>query len=219
MVLIVMVILLVMAAVGSGLIMGMVLPWRRARINVRSGQLLLAGVLLAAAMRSLSALSVLPFTAAMPAWPAFAPAISMIPLIGPLLAGLAAFLTNTIIMLLVFGVADRYTVCWTRKRPAAVILLFLIGTLLYSSSAGGTMVLWSVSAIVTGSLFVLIYLLLFRHDLAVIPVFTATSLLLNLVPVGQQPYPGATAGNVLAMVVIAVLGWLLFREMRQFQPV
>ena len=217
-ILIVMAIVLCMAAVGSGLIMGMALPWRRARINIRSGQLLLAGVLLAVAMRSLSVLSVLPFTPAMPAWPVLAPAISVIPLISQSLAGLASFFTYTIIMLLVFGVADRFTACWTRKRPAAVILLFLIGMLLYSSSAGGTMALWSVSAIVTGSLFALIYWLLLRHDLAVIPVFTATSLLLNLIPAGDQAYPGATAGNVLAMVVIAIFGWLLFRAMRQFQP-
>ena len=216
-ILIALAILLGMSAVGSGLITGMVLPWRKERIKIRSGRLLLAAALLAVAMRSLSAFTVLPFQHAMPTWPAVAPAIDMIPLIGQLLAGVTAFITNTVIMLLVFGVADRYTAGWTRKRTAAVILLFLIGSLLYGSSAGGTVALWVLSAVVIGSSFAAGYWLLFRHDLAVIPVFTATSLLLNLIPVGEQPYPGAAMGNVLAMAVIAVLGWLLFRAMRNNQ--
>jgi len=216
--LVVMFILLCVAATGTGLIMGMVAPWRRARSEARSGQLLLAGILLALAMRSLSGMTVVPFQTAMPAWPAVATAISAVPLVGQLFAGLTAFITYAVVMLLVFGVADRYTAAWARKQTTAAILIFLIGAMLYGSTAGGTMALWMLSASVTGCLFVAAYWLLFRYDLAVVPVVAAVSVVLNLIPIGQQPYPGASAGNILAMLVIAVLGWLLFRAMRRIQP-
>lgn len=216
--LIVMTILLCTAAVGTGLITGMVVPWRRARIDAGTGQILLAGVLLGVAIRGLSGLTVVPFHTMMPAWPAVAPAISMAPILAQLTSVLTAFITYTLVMLLVFGVADRYTAAWTRKRTAAAILIFLTGVMIYSSTAGGTIALWSLSALVTGCLFVASYWLLIRHDLALVPVVTATSVLLNLIPSGQQPYPGATSGKILAIVVIAAIGWLLFRAMRRIQP-
>lgn len=213
--LIVMTILLCMAAVGSGLIMGMVAHWRRARIEARSGQLILAAVLLGVAMRSLSGMTVVPFHTAMPAWPAVAPAISMFPLFGQLTSAMTAYFTYTLVMLLVFGVADRYTAAWTRGRVKAAMVMFLIGAMIYGSTAGGTFALWSLSALVSGCLFVAGYWLLMRHDLALIPVVTAASILLNLIPVGRQPYPGAAAGKILAIIVIAALGWLLYRAMRR----
>lgn len=211
--------LLVAAAIGAGLIMGMVAPWRQARTGIDSGRLLLAGVLLGIAFHSLSVFTVAPFHTALPAWPVITPAVSAIPVLGQLSMSVRVFFTSTIIMLLVFGVVDRYTAGWSRKQERAIFLLLLLGSIVYGSTAGGSFALWCLSAGGTGCLFAGAYWLLVRHDLAVVPVVTATYTLLHLLPMGIAAYPGATSGKILAMAVIAVLGWLLFRVMRQVKSV
>ena len=205
------------AAVAAGLVAGMVIPWRQPRASIRSGELVLAGLLWAIAISCLLVFTVQPFGAAAPAWPGTSAAVSVIPLLDPVISNLIAYCLYTLSLLLVFSVTDRHTGAWTLNRGMAFALLFLLGAICYGSTAAGSLTAWAVSALAMGLAVASGYSLLIRHDLAVIPVITAASLVLDLLPLTEPAYPGAHYGDMLAIVVIIGIGWLSFRTLRRGQ--
>jgi hypothetical protein len=207
--------LLVTGAVAAGLIAGMVVCWRRSGGGMRAGQLVLAGILWAAALRALASFAALPFGTTAPRWPATAPAASYIPALTMATSTLVAFSMYTLLALLVFGAADRYTSGWTRRRKLAMTLLFLLGAISYGSTLAGTLTAWATSALVMGLATAGGYWLLIRRDLAVIPVVSAASIVFGLIPLGQQPFPGAAAGALLAAAAIAAVGGWSFAALRR----
>ncbi len=210
------VISLFVIAAGIGLNSGMVARWRRARADVSQGKLILAGILIGMATVG-SSVSVQPLTSAIPLWPSALPAASTLPMLAPVLQGGTGFIRVCVTFLLVFGFVDRMTLGWSLWRGPAVLLLFAIGALTLGSVREGALDIWAVSATVSGLVFALTYVLLIRHDLALVPIVVATIGIVGLASAMSEPYPGALAGSAMAAILIAVLGWASFSALRRVE--
>ena len=49
-----------------------------------------------------------------------------------------------------------------------------------------------------------------RHDLAVVPIITATNTIIYSIPVGDEAYPSAMLGSGLTILLVAGLAWWSF---------
>jgi len=198
-------------AAAVALVAGLVAPWRRPHADLRTRLLVLAAVFVGTATTGASLLTAALSPSVTPAWPSLAGAGTVVPALAPVLGGLTTYLLVTAGALLLFGAAERFTASWTRRRGLSLALLLVAGAIVGGSTTAGTVFAWATSAVLAGLTLALAYALVVRHDLAVVPLVTATVSLLGLLPTLDRPYAGALAGGVAAAVTIAVVGWYWFR--------
>jgi len=206
--------LLVVMIAAIGLNVALISTWRQNRTPVAAGTLITAGVLIAL-VRAGSDVFSYGLSTFQPAWPATTAAATMMPILAATIENANGFIINTVLFLLVFGFIDRLTNGGYHKRVFAIGMLFLFGALTANSNASGIIETWLIAALVSGITTVAIYWLVIRHDLAVIPIFVATAIVINLLPTGTEPYPGALAGNLLAIIVVGALGVVSFKALRE----
>jgi hypothetical protein len=112
-------------------------------------------------------------------------------------------------------VIGRWTQGWRRRTGPASALLISIGFAASTDPTEG-IIAWLVTGAVLGAVILVLYRFVVRHDLTVLPAAVAAPLLLaqarNAV---LDAHPGAVAGRIGAIVVIAAISVLWTKALRR----
>jgi Type II CAAX prenyl endopeptidase Rce1-like len=205
---------LVVAAI-MGLVTGLTAPWLRGGGgSLRTALVLGGGIGLAGG--GAEALVARLHSGANPPWPSLQGAAECWPMISPVLGVVSHFIVSTATLALICGGLDRLTSGWTRRRALWGGLAFLLWVLSSQPSDPATVGPWAVSALLSGSVLFLAYALVLRLELSVLPLVAGVMQILDLVREAvQRAYPGALAGALLGMPVVAALAWLWFVALRR----
>ncbi len=161
-----------------------------------------AGVILAAT-RTLAGL-VVPSLG--PSWPDYAPAGATIPILSAALAPVSTFMTQALLLSLIFYFIDTATEGWTRRLINGSSLLLMAGLLMAGTRGIETVSSWLISGVIIGAALAALYVLVLRHEpRAIIPLAATVSSLTILREGLRRAYPASLPGAVLAIAVIALL--------------
>ena len=131
-----------------------------------------------------------------------------------MLAAVLSMIRLAIFTLLVVGLADRFSQGWTQHRWLAVLILFIAGGIANANISSDVIFTWLLSATVSGVMLVLGYILLARYDSAVVPVWVATVLAVNIGS-SAAAFPGHPVAILLGALVVFLAGigaFLLLRS-------
>ncbi len=122
---------------------------------------------------------------------------------GLALDGITGLLMSGTILLLLFVVVDQMSHAWTRRKPAAVLLIILAGLALTDVDASGSIAFWLLMGAVKGILFCITYVLVLRRHMSA-AVWLAVPLYLVVAVKGMvyAAYPGAQTGYLLSLIFI-----------------
>jgi membrane protease YdiL (CAAX protease family) len=167
---------------------------------------LLRGAALGTAWAGVSAVATAFTPAVDPLWAALSSAGTTLPWIGPALEAIRGWAIQTLVLLLLVGLAGRVTRGGTSRLGAGAALLVLSGLVL--SGAGGveTLGLWLISGLGTGVVLWLSWLLVLRVQPSVLPAATAAMGVLVLFRESAlAAWPGASTGAALAVALLGAL--------------
>jgi hypothetical protein len=131
-----------------------------------------------------------------------------LPLLGIALSPIAAYITQTLILLAIVYLLLRW--------PRAVWIWIVAGLAIAGTAGIETMTSWLLLGATTGMVLMIAYLLVFRHQPALFLASVATITLLSALRDGlQHPFPGALAGSLVAIALIAVTASLWYKGYRK----
>ncbi len=154
-----------------------------------------------------------------PPWADYGHAGAFSPPLGAALGAALGLVTTTLFLLLVCTLTGRWTSAWRDRTRLFSALLVLLGFLGATGTSRG-IIAWVVSGLAVGVLLLVAYRFVARYDLTVLPVAVATSLILGQAQhVTFEAYPGAVAGRIGAIVVLAMIAVVWAHKMRAAPPV
>jgi hypothetical protein len=140
-----------------------------------------------------------------PAWANYHPLDCTVPVLSVARRAVDSYILVTAIVLLGLVTADRLSAGWSQRRGVVAAGLFLFGLLLCSPRAE-SIPFWLAQGVVVGAGLLLGYRLLFRYQLAVIPLAT---LPIALAGAARQMFYSATPAAIPGGIV-AILACVLF---------
>ena len=199
---------------GISLLAGLVARWLRPSPSTdRRAALLGAGTGLA--VGGGVALATLLPAGSSPSWQNLSAAVTYVPWLASPVGALIPFFSLCIMHLFIFTALDRATDGWRRQRPAAVILLFVVLSVLQLTGGATSIGLWLGTAATNSALMVIVYVLVLRHDLTVLPLVLGVSVATGALADGfPRAFPGALPADVLAAATLVTVGWWLTRSLR-----
>jgi hypothetical protein len=176
------------------------------RLGIAAGLVAAAGSAAAAALRT-------------PVW-GRAPDVDALGTVAPVVQAaidpITRLLIATAVILATLLAIDRLTSGWTRRRPAGIVALALIGVVGSGVPSGAHAAGWLVGAAIMAVMFVVLYATLLRFDLTMVPLAVATMTAIAAVSEGtQRAYAGALPGSIGAAMLLAAVGWWWFRALRR----
>jgi hypothetical protein len=136
----------------------------------------------------------------------YSPATSYLPWLNGILGGVQPWLVGTALTVIVFGVAHRFSLAGTRRRPVLVTLLILAGLVLTGMEEVATVRYWLLSGILLGLLLWAAYYFVLRFNLLVIPVAVAVMLILGTaIQAAYNAFPAALLAYMLQAFMLVVL--------------
>jgi hypothetical protein len=146
-------------------------------------------------------------------WPDPSPAGTVVPMLAGALAPVSGFLSGAIFLLLALSLVEKKTDGWTRRTRFYAVALFMLGALLSVQGDAQDFLRWGPYALLSGAIFLAAYLLIVRHDVALVVPAVAIAIGLSALREGAlRAYPGAMAAAVIAVTLVAAAAWLLLRE-------
>jgi hypothetical protein len=143
-----------------------------------------------------------------PSWPGFDHAASWLPALAAAIGALNGFIMTGVMWLLLAALLDQLSDGWRRGTIIISAGLVLAGVMLMGSSASVSIPLWLGGGLALGAYLLLGQLLVIRFDPSQVPVIAAALAILSCIEtLGTNPYPGAAAGAVLGIVLIAISAW------------
>jgi membrane protease YdiL (CAAX protease family) len=198
--------LALVVAGGVALIIGLVHGWLPAQADRSRAVSLGTGVALGALLAGVAAAAAAAAPSLAPSWATYMTGASSIPILGAALAPVVGWILSTALLLLVLGAVHAATQGWTRRRVLFSILLIVLGFALAGAEGADSVGLWLGAGLVTGLLLFAAWVLVLRFHLALIPVAAAAIGILGILRESViGAYPGALAGGVVAVILIAAL--------------
>lgn len=190
-----------------GLMVGFLHRWSALVASEKDWTRFWSGLSLGFIAVALRTLALGPMPSRSPTWGHYGAADRVLPVLDPALDSLLSYLLMTSFLLLVFLAVDHYTGSWSRRKGIFSTLLIVLG-FVASGTFVDTPLGWLVSGLTTGMILLLCYVLVFRFDLTLIPVSIAAVVILRQLQEGfYEAYPMAFAGAILAVILVALLGF------------
>ncbi|KPJ53166.1 hypothetical protein AMJ39_05635 [candidate division TA06 bacterium DG_24] len=207
------VVMALLLAGGLALVLGFIQKWKREGSPVRGPGGLWLGFSVGALIAGIQAL-VMRFEPSLePFWAEYGALGSYIPIIGSAIEPLGQFVLVTVFFLLIFTVVDRSTEGWSRRRiPFAIVLIF--AALVMAGRSADSVPFWLVSGIVSGVVLLFLYVLIFRFQLALVPLAMASVAILGMLRQGiVNAHPAAIPGAILAILLTIALSVYWYRRL------
>jgi hypothetical protein len=181
-----------------------------------------AGLGLGALLAAIGALGTRLTPSMMPVWPNVGSAGDVLPTVGAFIAPFNSWITGTALFLLVVAALGSFTDGWRRRQPVASVLLILLGLIVTGSEGVETIPLWLVEGALTGLVLLAVWVLVLRHQPALVPVVTASGTFLGALREAViGAYPGATVGSIVGAIAVISASWWWFQRLTSdsaFQP-
>jgi hypothetical protein len=183
------------------------LPDRDAvQLGIAAGLAGAAATALAAALRT-------------PAWARF-PTIdalgTAVPALQQAIDPIGGFLTRMTVIVAALVTLERVTASWTHRRALAIAALAAIGFLAGGPPSGMHIAGWALAGAVTAAALVIVYVMLLRFDITLVPLALGTMGAVGALARGvQRAFPGAIVTALLGAIVIAAIAWVWFRALRR----
>lgn len=210
-------VVLMIASALFALSCGVAPRWSRGQGHLQRGMAIRLSLALGALGIGAAAVGSLMGSHAAPQWPAFGAANSYLPFAAAALGPIAGYVTATAALMLIFGAADGLTHGWTRQTLLGGVLLVVVGIVLRGAGlAGQGPAIMVATGMVTGLAMLAAYVFVVRFHMTVVPLAVATMVILGQLPESaNNAYPGAASGSLLGAVIIAVISWWWFSELRR----
>ncbi len=142
-----------------------------------------------------------------PLWGSLMGAGTALPWIAASLEILRGWAMQTLLLLLLVGLARALSRGGGARRVASSLLLIASGPILYGAGGVQPLSAWVITGLATGLTLWLSYALVLRFQPTLVPLATAVLALFTLArEAALGAYPGARTGAVLAMVVLGAVG-------------
>ena len=184
------------------------------RVPQSLGGLILPGVALGLVFAALGVWLSSVGTGSGPTWASFASAGTRFPLLASALDPLGGWIRRTVFLFLVLVAIDRWSRGFSRKRVAAAALAFAVGFVLAGHAGIFSVTSWLVAGTLCGAVLLLSYVLVLRFQMALLPVATAVAAGVGALGQGFfRAHPGALAGSLLALLLLAIGSLLWLRSL------
>jgi MFS family permease len=131
---------------------------------------------------------------------------------------IGGFLLRTAVMLSALTLVDGMTAGWTRRRAPSLALLAVIGFLGAGTPVGHHLGGWLVAGLVLAVALPAVAIFALRFDLTMVPIALGTMAIVSVASNGiARAFPGALAGSLLAIVILALTAWWVFRSLRRWR--
>jgi hypothetical protein len=131
---------------------------------------------------------------------------------------IGGFLLRTAVMLSALTLVDGMTAGWTRRRAPSLALLAVIGFLGAGTPVGHHLGGWLVAGLVLAVALPAVAISALRFDLTMVPIALGTMAIVSVASNGiARAFPGALAGSLLAIVILALTAWWVFRSLRRWR--
>jgi hypothetical protein len=190
-------------AAGVGLVAGLAAGEVKLSSGAGGGRSVVIGICTGLAIGGIIALARLAVHTLSPSWGNLNPASAFVPFISAATSPLGSFFTQTMVLIAVlYGV---------KHKPSASIFWIITGMALVGTSME-TISGWLVTGLAMGTLLLLAYRLVFRHQPELLLITTGTLAVLASIREGiQRMYPWALPGSFAGALLIATATWLWFR--------
>jgi hypothetical protein len=176
------------------------------------GRTLQLGIGLGTAAAGVLAIASLARAGIEPVWPSYDGAETIVPAAALPLATIASIVTRSAALAVILAAADRLSEGWTRHRWRTALFLMIGGALAGAGTPGPDLGRWLAGGAVVGIFLLAAYALVLRWDLAPLPIAVVTMSVLAALAAGfADPYPGASAGAVAAVVLGGSCAWRAWR--------
>jgi hypothetical protein len=207
-------IMLLATSIAIALNIGFVHRWIPAQPADSRGGSLATGAALGALVAGIVALGSGLTPATEPTWGPFMMAGSVVPLLTAALNPISSWITTATLMLLVLGCVHSVSAGWTRRKVPMAALLVIFGLVMAGSSGVDTVATWVLSGAAFGALLLAGYLVVLRFHLAlIVPAAAAVAILGTLRGGALGVFPGALAGSIVAVVLVAAVAVYWFGRM------
>lgn len=197
---------------------GMAHTWRRPGAPIRKGVGWM-GAALGVAVAGLAAVADRLSPSLAPPRPSFAGAEAYVPALGAALDPIMDLVVATTVLLVVLVAADRLTDGWRRARAAGGVGLVVMGLAMTGSLFQASLVLWLAGGLAAAVLLAVLFWLVRRTHLALVPPLAAAGVILDQVErVLAAPYPGSVVGALTAIVLVAALALIWSRRLLRPPP-
>ncbi|MBD3224793.1 MAG: CPBP family intramembrane metalloprotease, partial [Caldithrix sp.] len=200
--------LFISAAVG--LLNGFIRVWKGFSIPAKRSLLLISGVSTGAIMVGVSTIVSAFEPSFNPVWAKYTSLTNYL----PFLEGVNSawrFILLTTLYLFMFTALHRLTGYWQKRRALYSILFILVG-IIVSGSTDTTIGYWLLSGVAISLVYWLLYVFVFRFELALIPLaFTIPVVLRSVRRVILSAHPAANSIAIVTIVFLALIAFYWFR--------
>ncbi|MDP8240226.1 MAG: CPBP family glutamic-type intramembrane protease [Candidatus Hatepunaea meridiana] len=187
------------------LLIGFTQTWMRQPSYEEKSNLIFTGFSVGALIAGITAIIYSFEPSLEPFWAKYEGLDCAIPFIGTGFEPFIGYIAKTILFLIIFIALDRFTDGWTRKKTLFSILTVIAIMFVYKLSIN-SIGFWAISGLFTGVIFLLAYIFVFRHQLAIIPLVLASFAILEAIKQSMlNAHPAAIPG---AVVTIVLIGWI-----------
>ncbi len=148
-----------------------------------------------------------------PYWARYNSLSNYLPILYAGLQPVAHYITETILMLILFTALDRFTKGWRQNKIVYAALFICIIIIIVGSSAN-TLFFWLVMGTGTAVIYFFAYLFVFRYQLELIPLsFGVIAILTELKQGIIGATPAALPGAIFAIFTIIVLSVFCYKKL------
>jgi membrane protease YdiL (CAAX protease family) len=194
-------------ATGVALCVGLVHRWVPPQ-HVGLGVFeVMAGTGVGVAIAGLVAVASRVLPPAQPFWPSFDSAAALLPMTATALDPISGWVVATVFVLLVYAMVDAVSRGWSQKRFVMTGALLLTGLVVAGADGVETTPRWLAEGVLTGTVFAVAYVAVFRRQMALVPLVAAAMSATWVIREGViGAYPGALGGSIVAGILLLVLG-------------
>ncbi len=207
---------ILLQSAAMGLVSGAVPAWCRGGLVERRLALRLA-IALGAAAGAARILSTLP--GGDRPWPSYDGAAALMPFVSAAFDPIGVLLARTVFLTLVVAGANQLSAMWTRQRLPVGLLLVLLGGVLGNAGSPRDLLVWIGMSVVIGLLFLVIYVVVLRHDVSLVPIAACVMTSLGALREGlAAAYPGSLVGAIVSVVAMVFVGVIWSRALAVRAP-
>jgi hypothetical protein len=208
---------LIFLSAALSLVIGFITAWKnREPQSNNTTVMVLSGFALGALISGIESIISMTFRPSLePLWADYMALNSWIPILRDGLGSITNYILATALILLVITAIDRFSAGLTRRKVIFAILFVLL-IFVSGGETEASLSFWFISGLTSGILYLLAYLLVFRLNLALIPLVLGAGTILDALQHGlMNGYPSAVPGAVLAIILISMLSVFWYKQLSQ----
>ncbi len=205
---------LVASATGIGLSVGLVHRWIPRQPHGPTGLQMTGGAGFGLAVAGLAVLMSLAVPKLEPVWPSFDAAGARWPFLAAALDPISGWIAGTALAMLVITAVDTWSMGWRRRQIPMIAVMMATGFVVAGIRDVPSIPGWFAASALTAIALIASYLVVFRFQIALLPVTAAAIGSLAVLREGLfRAHPGALMGSILGAIVIVCMGVFWTRAM------